>query len=609
MTDDGARAASSHAWLALAIAVIGVGGEALLWIAIGRTVPALVLLGAACGLGLVGALIARLSRRATLGVAIGFGLPLVPQLENVLGRVGAPDGSTLLLASAFAVGVGAVAVVLARMRWIRWLAAGAAVATAGALLASSAPGVTRPSLGAAGAHPDVLVVVMDTTRRDRLSLYGHDVRTTPALERLAERARVYDDAWSAAPWTPPSHATLFTGLLPAEHGVDGVHVPAFPVTLPSLPDRLQRAGFATAGLVANPNLLGPGWSRGFDVYAPPWYEGPHSLVAWLNRVVTKGRPAWLDDEGSDRILDRARRWWVGNEGAPRFLFMNFVDPHDPYRPLERDRARIQPELMREDAFAVPQDPQRYAIDPGIDDDVRSAIAGLYDAEIAGLDRRLGVFFDWLEARGELDSTLIVVTSDHGERLGERGLLGHLLVMDQHLLRVPLVLRYPPAISPERVPERVSLQGVANEVLALVGLEALPAPSGPGLSAAVAGSRSELGTAPVVAQHGRFGWYVDQLRGRDAAFESAHPVAHWTLVAEGDRALMWSPDLDESPVVVALEGDPSWQDDLADVEPARRDALLEVARAAPRYAEGEGEARAGEIDEATLERLRALGYAD
>ena len=384
--------------------------------------------------------------------------------------------------------------------------------------------------------------------------------------------------------------------------MDGVHVPAFPEELPSLPDELQSAGYATAGLVANPNLLGPGWARGFDVYSPPWFEGPHSMNRWLNRALTRGRPAWLDDEASDRILSRARRWWSRNDGAPRFLFLNFVDPHDPYRPLEVDTVRVVPDVDRAEAMAVPQDPQAYAVAPGVPAPARAAIEALYDAEIAGLDRRLGAFFDWLEARGELDETLIVITSDHGERLGERGLLGHLLVMDQHLLRVPLLLRYPPEVAAERVDERVSNRHVAGEILELAGLAALPAPAAMGFADA-------HGEGAIVAQHGPFGWYLDQLRTREADFAPPIAIGHWTLVAKDGHALLWSPEADEdTAIVVDLEADPSWEADLSASLPELRATLLELARAAPRYDETRA-ATAGEIDEATRERLRALGYAE
>ncbi|MCR9097856.1 MAG: sulfatase [bacterium] len=601
-------------WHAVALGLAAAAAEALLWIADGRVVPVWGVLALGLALGVAGAIVgalgmplARVPWAPRLAIVIGFASAVAPQVGNLVRRLDLAPFADGLATSVAAIGIGACVAALLAFRPVRVALVGGAGLAAGIALATLATRAERPPLAPPGAHPDVVFIVMDTTRRDRLSLYGHDRATTPAIDRLASRARVYDDAWSAAPWTPPSHATLFTGLLPAEHGVDGVHVPAFPAELPSLPDRLQAAGYRTAGWVANPNLLGPGWERGFDVYAPPWFAGPHSLTALLNRGLMGGKPAWLDDGASDRVLARAKRWWSRTNDAPRFLFMNFVDPHDPYRPLEVDTERVLPDVDRQAAMAVPQDPQRYAVDPGMTDETRDAIAALYDAEIAGLDRRLGVFFDWLEERGELDETLIVITSDHGERLGERGLLGHLLVMDQHLLRVPLLIRHPPSIPPERVAERVSSRDVAGEILEIVGLEPLPPPAGEGLSLSVARVRRG-GETPLVAQHGPFGWYLDQLRGRRAGFESPLAIGHWTLTTLGDHVLLWSPDEDEeAAIVVSLEGDPSWERNLAEDAPEIRARLLDAAREAPRYSAEP--AVAGEIDEVLRERLRALGYSE
>lgn len=552
-------------------------------------------------------------RLAVRVLALAF--VLLPYADHASRKLGVGQALGPFATAAIAIGGGGAAVALLRLAWLRSALVVGAGLGAGLAVGVSVGGVERPPLAARDAHPDVLLIVMDTTRRDRLSLYGHDRPTTPNIDRFAERARIYDDAWSAAPWTPPSHASLFTGLLPAEHGVDGDRLAAFPPDVTSLPHVLQAAGYRTAGLVANPNLLGRGWSRGFDVYAPPWFEGPHSWTPWLNHALMRGRPAWLDDGTGDRILARAKRWWAAHDDAPRFLFLNFIDPHDPYHPLEQDRSRFLPGLDREASLAVEQDPQHYALDPGIPADDLAVIEALYDAEIRGLDRRLGDLFDWLGARGDLDETVVVLTADHGERLGERGLLGHLLVMDQHLLRVPLVLRHPPRVPAERVPERVQLTDVAAEVLDLAGVPRPPAFEGGGLSARVARARASEAPSLAIAQHADFLWYATQLKSRQPAFEAPRAAHRWTLIADRSHALLWSPDrAEDEATMVALEGDPSWERDLSRERPDLRKRLLEAARSAPR-------ARASaldpsspapaepEMDEALRQRLRALGYAE
>lgn len=630
-TPDGSGAGRGSGWLAApalqpaSLVLALAAGELLAWWALGREQDGAPILALALAWGAVAAGLWWLGRRVVpeLGLTVALlGLGLLPFLLHGLDKLdldGAPRiGAALALA---AVGGGVLAGLGRAPLWRVTTAVAALLVAgvAGVAVLRATRDVEDAQRAPAGRHPDVVLIVMDTTRRDRLSLYGHDRPTTPALERLAERGRVYDDAWSLAPWTPPSHATLFTGLLPAEHGVRGERVPPFPEDVASLPGTLRSAGYRTAGFVANPNLFGRGWSRGFDVYAPPWFEGPHTFVAWLNRLLTGGRPAWLDDGTTERVLDRARRWWRRHDDAPRFLFLNLIDPHDPYHPPEPERARFLPELSREEALAVPQDPRSYAVSPGVPPEARRVIAALYDAEIAGLDRRLGDFFDWLAARGELDRSLVVVTSDHGERLGERGMLGHLLRMDQHLLRVPLLLRFPLRVEPGRVAERVQLDAVPGEILALAGVEAPGRLGARRLERAAdpatggAGAEGARTAGPLaVAQHGPFGWYTAQLRGLRADFEDPAATGHWALVADREHALLWSPDRAEEPGwLVALEGDPSWEQNLWARSPATRERLLEVARALPRYPASPGSADRGdgEIDEVLLERLRALGYAD
>ena len=523
--------------------------------------------------------------------------------------------STLFVAMILALGIASIAARLSRFSPLRATVTIFAVAACLTLAWLQTGGDERPARAGRGTYPDVVLIVMDTTRRDHLSLYGYEKQTTPELEAFAKQAQVYEDAWSTAPWTPSSHASMFTGRLPAEHGVDGVQLPAFPLDLPSLPEILESAGFHTAGFVANPNLLGPGWDRGFERYQPAWFDGPHSLGPLLNWILMRGVPVWLDDASSDRVLRNARSWWARNADAPRFLFLNLIDPHDPYRPPEAERSRFLPALSRAESFAFEQDPQHYARHPGVDASTLRVITALYDAEIAALDRRLGTFFHWLNDRGELDESLIIVTADHGERLGERGMLGHLLKMDQHLLRVPLVVRAPSLVDPMKIKERVQLHGIPGEILALIGIDAERVQRERRLSNQVDEAQGPLESPPVAyAQHRYFGWYVGQLRATDADFDDSMDRGNWSLVADDEHVLLWSPDRPEQAgQMVALHGDPNWTVNLWGTEPEKRKTLLQLAAGLPSFSDtadpSQDEETAIEIDDTLRQRLRALGYSE
>src|SRR5262245_26055950 len=259
------------------------------------------------------------------------------------------------------------------MAWPATRRAGAAALAVGALVAllASRPAPAGPPGAAAvsgGPHPDVILLVMDTPRRAHLTLYGYPRSTSPRLAAYAGRAAVYDDAWSVAPWPPSSHASMLTGLLPAWHGVDGETEPPLPADLLTLPEVLHAAGYRTAGFTANPNLIGPGWEQGFDVYRPPWFRGLHSLIEPLTLRVYGPRDIWRGPGMSARVLRSARRWWEqagDRDRPPRFLFINLLDPHRPYTPPARDYRTFLGGTAPAVAYAVDQDPVTYHLRPGL----------------------------------------------------------------------------------------------------------------------------------------------------------------------------------------------------------------------------------------------------
>jgi len=477
-----------------------------------------------------------------------------------------------------------------------------AAATVIAALAMHVAALPNPRPPPAGEHPDIVFLVMDATRRDHLSLYGYDRATSPALDRLAERAVVYDDAWSVAPWTSPSHASMFTGLLPAEHGSDGRNAPPLSGQPETLAAVLQRAGYRTAGFPANPNLVARGWSRGFDVYHPPWFTGRHSFIRPLNRFFLNAATRWRFDSSTRHVFARARRWWRANGDGPRFLFLNLLDPHDPYRPPEGDREHFLPGVDRDVAYSVSQSTSYYYARGPISPEDAAIITGLYDAEVRAMDRQLGLFFAWLDERGELFDTLVVITSDHGERLGERGRLGHLMEMDQHLLRVPLVVRYPARLTPRRVERRVQLNGLPGFILHTADL---PAPE---IMAARALQRRT--DALAVAQHRHFGWYVKRIRRRNPRFDVAPYGGDWHFVADERYAWIGSNALAAgSGRLIDYRADDAGERDLSLELPQVVARLRRAAEALPQFDAASPASDEARLEATAQERLRALGYVD
>jgi arylsulfatase A-like enzyme len=506
------------------------------------------------------------------------------------------------LALIVAAGGALAAAAFARARAGFWGLGGGASATLIGALAVHAAGLPSPRPPADGEHPDIVFLVMDATRRDHRSLYGYGRETSPALDRLAERAVIYDDAWSVAPWTSPSHASMFTGLLPAEHGTAGRDAPPLSEQPETLMAVLQRAGYRTAGFPANPNLVAHGWSRGFDVYHPPWYTGGHSFIRYLNRFLLGSTMHWRIDSSTAHVFGRARRWWEANGDGPRFLFLNLVDPHDPYRPPEGDREHFLPGVDRDVADSVEQSTSYYYATGAISPDDAAIIPGLYDAEIRAMDRQLGLFFAWLGERGELDDTLAIITSDHGERLGERGTLGHLMEMDQHLLRVPLVVHYPARLTPRRVERRVRLTGLPGFILHTAGV---PAPE---IMAARALQRPTDSLA--VAQHRDFGWYIGRIQRWNPSFDAAPYGGDWHFVADARYAWIGSSaHAAGSGRLIDYRADGDLERDLSRELPHVVERLRRAAEALPQFAAASPVADEPRLEATAQEHLRALGYVE
>jgi arylsulfatase A-like enzyme len=303
----------------------------------------------------------------------------------------------------------------------------------------------------------VLIVTLDTTRSDRLAPYGLMDHAMPAFERIAREGIVFDQAIAASPLTLPSHATIFTGLLPPHHGVrDNVDDPLSPAHT-TLAEVLRGQGFRTAAFVASAVLdARRGLEQGFDTYSGVSDDpdpGDHRLQKRANRVA-----------------DEATAWLQSLRGERFFLWAHLYDAHRPYDP------------------------------PG-----PFAGGDPYIGEIAFAASQFQRLINALDETGRLDRTIVILAADHGESLGEHGEADHGIFLYEGVLRVPLIIRMPGAEA-RRVPEVVRLTDIVPTVMELLGLAPM-ATDGVSLAALLRGDGGglELESYSESLYPRRFGW--------------------------------------------------------------------------------------------------------
>ncbi len=334
----------------------------------------------------------------------------------------------------------------------------------------------RCSSTASGRQPNIVLVVMDATRARNLSCYGYARKTTPHLDRLAESSVVYEQAISAAGWSLPAHASLFTGLYAARHHADDQHKYLQP-EYPTLAELLRARGYHTLAFCQNP-YVGPatGLNRGFQWFNRP-FKAPQPLSKRVNRLKQKlangiARVRGEHDSGAAHInaqvLTSLER--LHSESAPFFVFMHYEDTHAPYR-LPKKFARWLPAgIDLETALKVNQDPWKHLIAPQVmkEQDFQTLVA-LYDSEINYVDYRIGQVLDALERTRMLDDTMVIVTADHGENIGDHGMMAHKYCLYDTLLHVPFIVHYPKGtVTPGRVSHQVQTLDLVPTIFSMLG---------------------------------------------------------------------------------------------------------------------------------------------
>lgn len=312
--------------------------------------------------------------------------------------------------------------------------------------------------------PDVILIVLDTTRADALSCYGNPKETTPNIDALAEDGALFLRATAASPWTAPSMASIMTGLMPSQHGMhlENLVLRSHHETIAEM---LAEAGYQTAAFSNNPFISSKlGMGQGFEYFKEVWPDvTPEQLRSedpggrLTNRLVTE----WLD---SERDPER-----------PLFLMVHYMEPHLPYNPPEPfgsafvaddvvegmvKGVRTMP-LLSELGYIVGQYP--------LSGRQVEVLRSLYHGDVAYTDHLVGDLLTGLRERSLFDDSLVVLTSDHGENLGEHHMLDHKFCIYETLLKVPLIVRYPAAVPRgQRVVEPVQTIDVFATLIEVAG---------------------------------------------------------------------------------------------------------------------------------------------
>jgi arylsulfatase A-like enzyme len=431
----------------------------------------------------------------------------------------------------------------------------------------------RPRTRATPEDPSVLLLLVDTLRADRLGCYGARPSPSPRTDALARDGLVFEQAIAQSPWTLPSVATLFTGHHPSTHGLLADHPEGsfLPEGFATLADCARRAGVTTVAMSAN-FLVSPGTN----------------LTSGFETFVGLPEDRAVQEEASAADLNAAFLAWLRqNRGTRFFAYVHYLDPHEPYDPPAAHRVPAAPGLPPAVASGHVRDLTR-AIKRGKRPPLPPAevahLRRLYDGEVAGWDDALDALLDGLTAAGVRDTTVVVVTADHGEEFQEHGRLGHGTQLYDEVLRVPLVLAGP-GIAAGREPRPVEGIDLFPTLAALLDAAA---PAGlPG--------QDLLGgwtPRPIVAE-------------TRSAFAPDGTMMPLLAVRTATRKLIYAPTLGRTQLF-DLAADPGEQADRFDADP--ESAVLAAALDSWRASLPPPPAPSG-VDPDIDQKLRALGYID
>lgn len=468
--------------------------------------------------------------------------------------------------------------------------------TAVALLLPGPAAALTPESAKVDERPSILLVVIDTLRANAVSAYGAVEGTTPVIDALAADGILYRHAYASSSWTLPSHATLLSGLRVDEHraGMPGRAV--LPESVVTLAERLQAAGYETAGISENIlvsdvfNLL-----QGFEYRRFSRYDEKRGEIS-LDAVAEVRE--WLKQRPGDR---------------PFFLFVNLIDAHVPYTIRDENPfvpATATPSLIRSRA----EQPHRLLCGGLPGKEQIEILWGLYLGDVAAADAKVGKILSDVRKRASPKELLSIVTSDHGEYFGERKLLGHEFGLGEAVLHIPLVVHGLSQAQPAVVERPVALLDVAPTVLEWAGVEAPAGLRGSPLPASAGAGEGSRGLVAAYSDR-----YLPTPEDWQGVVEPQSKDRARQFCADSDRVFGGMATLLRYPLkfhwfekyppeLYDLSWDPSERLNQAERQPEvveRMTSELEAFVRASRLEGDDGEAEA--VSSEALDALRELGY--
>ena len=401
---------------------------------------------------------------------------------------------------------------------------------------------------------NIILVTLDTTRADRMDFLGSKLGLTPNLDAVARDSAVFTRAYSQAPLTPPSHATILTGTYPQFHQINDMET-ALAKDLPYGPAILHARGYQTAAFVGAIVLqpeppYAAGFDRGFDKYDAGFHnEGPGEDR--YQTVLRRG----------DEVVAHALAWLNKHSTGPFFVWIHLYDAHDPYDPPEPYKTKYS--------------------------------SALYDGAIAYEDQAMGKLFRQLKLRGLYDDSIIAIMADHGESLGAHGEDTHGVFLYDETIRVPLLIKLPHASAAKKIENRVELVDVMPTLLEAARVAIPPEMQGVSLLSLVKGAapnradawRERPAYSQAEAPHITFGW---------SALQSLRSEKY--LYVQAPRRELY----DET-------ADPKAEHNLAPTSAAVSDTLAGELQAIRQKTASKRAAPEPTLDPTAQEKLGALGY--